>query len=107
MATRERPYVSKPSEALRQRLAAAASARLFVVQEPGPTSFVLRSEAAEGVRERKHRVSIGSTHSCSCGARNQPCLHVAFVLIRVFRLGADDPRTWQQSLAAVFFQTLL
>ena len=84
------PYVSKPSEALLQRFTEASDARIFVVQEPGPTSFVLKSADSE----RKHRVSIGSVHSCSCGARGQPCVHTAFVLLRVFRLSPQDPRVW-------------
>ena len=91
---RERAYVSKPSEALKARLAAAQQKRLFVVQTNGPTSFVLREEG----ERRKVRVSIGSVHSCSCGARDQPCVHVAFVMLRVFRLPTGDSRCWQASL---------
>jgi hypothetical protein len=94
MGQRERPFVSKPTGALLERLDAACTARLFVVQEPGPTSFVLKA----GDSERKHRVSIGTVHTCSCGAREQPCVHVAFVLLRVFRLSATDQRCWQSSL---------
>jgi len=93
---RERPYISKPSESVRQRLTAAASARLLVVHEPGPTSFVLKAVDSD----KKHRVFLGSVHTCSCGAgaASQPCEHTAFVLIRVFRLGAEDSRVWQQSM---------
>ena len=47
MSRRDRPFVAKPSAAARARLAAAASARLFVVQEPGPTSFVLKAPLDE------------------------------------------------------------
>ena len=88
------PYVAKPTEALLQRFSEAADARIYVVQEPGPTSFVLKSADSE----RKHRVSIGSVHSCSCGAREQPCVHTSFVLLRVFRLPAGDQRAWQGGL---------
>ncbi|KAL1508237.1 hypothetical protein AB1Y20_004354 [Prymnesium parvum] len=91
---RERPFLPKPTDALQATMNAASRARLFVVQEPGPTSFVLKSEASE----RQHRVSIGSVHSCSCGARSQPCVHTAFVLLRVFRLPPSDTRAWQSSL---------
>ena len=59
-------YVSKPTEALKGRLEAAQAARLFVVQAPGPTSFVLREE---GSREKKIRVSIGSVHMHVWGTR--------------------------------------
>ena len=87
-------FVAKPSEALLQRFAEAADARIYVVQEPGPTSFVLKSADSD----RKHRVSVGSVHSCSCGARAQPCVHTSFVLLRVFRLHASDQRAWQAAL---------
>eukprot|EP00966_Prymnesium_polylepis_P120577 2786342-Prymnesium_polylepis.1 len=94
MGKRERPYVGKLTAELSERLEAASAARLFVVQEPGPTSFVLKAENSD----RKHRVSVGSVHTCSCGARDQPCLHTAFVLLRIFRLSPTDPRAWQSSL---------
>ena len=91
---RERAYVAKPGEALKARLAAAQAARLFIVQTPGPTSFVLREEGSR----KKHRVSIGSVNYCTCGSREQPCVHVAFVMLRVFRLAPGDSRCWQASL---------
>lgn len=93
---RERPYISKPSEDVKQRLSAAASARLMVVQEAGPTCFVLKAPA----NEKKYRVFLGGVHTCSCGAgaAAQPCEHTAFVLLRVFRLSVDDSRVWQQSM---------
>ncbi|KAL3897589.1 MAG: hypothetical protein SGPRY_013021 [Prymnesium sp.] len=94
MLRREKPYVSKPSQSLLSRLEAASSARLFVLQELGPTSFVIKA----GESERKHRVSIGSLHTCTCGDREQPCLHTAFVLLRIFRLQPTDHRLWQSSL---------
>ena len=98
MGLRERPYTSKPSEALKARLSEAENARLFVVGTPGPTSFVLKAAAEEGERRKTLKVSIGSVHSCTCGAREQPCVHVAFVMLRVFRLAPSDPRCWQASL---------
>lgn len=91
---RDTPYVSKPSESLLRTLRVASDARLYVVQEPGPTSFVLKSADSE----RKHRVQIGAVHTCSCGAREQPCVHTAFVLLRIFRLDPSNPLVWQTSL---------
>jgi hypothetical protein len=45
MATlRERPFVSKPSDALKARMEQARQGGFFVVQTPGPTSFVLKSD---------------------------------------------------------------
>ena len=91
---RERPFVSKPSDALKARMEQARQGGFFVVQTPGPTSFVLKSDQ----ESKKLKVNIGSVHSCSCGAREQPCVHVAFVLLRVFRLEPTDQRCWQASL---------
>ena len=91
---RDTPYVTKPSESLLRTLRLASDARLYVVQEPGPTSFVLKSADSE----RKHRVQIGAVHTCSCGAREQPCVHTAFVLLRIFRLDPSNPLVWQTSL---------
>ena len=62
-ASRATSYVAKPTAELRARLDEASAPGLYVVQEPGPTSFVLKAEGSE----RKHRVNIGSVHSCSCG----------------------------------------
>ena len=64
-----------------------------MLQTPGPTSFVLREEDSR----KKYRVSIGSVHSCTCGAREQPCIHVAFVMLRIFRLQPNDNLCWQAS----------
>lgn len=71
-------------------------AGLFVLREPGPTSFVLRGEASA----REFRVSIGETHSCSCraGGGSELCEHVIFVLVRVFRMPVENPLVWQLSL---------
>ena len=40
--------------------------RLFILSEPGPTSFVLRGEASA----RKFRVSVGEAHGCSFSYRS-------------------------------------
>ena len=102
-ASRATTYVAKPTAELRARLDEASAPGLYVVQEPGPTSFVLKAEGSE----RKHRVNIGSVHSCSCGARQQPCVHTAFVLLRVFRLSPADPRVWQSSLTDAELEKLV
>eukprot|EP00698_Gefionella_okellyi_P001838 TRINITY_DN11679_c0_g1_i1.p1 TRINITY_DN11679_c0_g1~~TRINITY_DN11679_c0_g1_i1.p1 ORF type:complete len:516 (+),score=27.89 TRINITY_DN11679_c0_g1_i1:103-1548(+) len=73
----------------------AECARLYVVQEVGPTSFVLRDES-----DRRYIVRIGSLHTCSvCSkAGSELCIHILFVILRVFRLQRDNPLSWQQSL---------
>ena len=92
---REQPYVTKPSDALKARLEAAQQARLFIVQ----TRARRRSCSRRRASGRSFRVSIGSVHTCTnCGERAQPCIHAAFVLLRVFRLSPTDPICWQSSL---------
>ena len=64
-----------------------------MLADPGPTSFVLRGETP-----RRYKVSIGETHSCSCHSGNELCIHILFVLMRVFRMPAANPLIWQLSL---------
>lgn len=42
--------------------------RLYLVQRSGPTSFILREEGSE----KKHRVMLGATPSCTCWWVNPP-----------------------------------
>eukprot|EP00697_Spironema_sp_BW2_P012705 gnl/Spiro4/29333_TR14355_c0_g1_i1.p1 gnl/Spiro4/29333_TR14355_c0_g1~~gnl/Spiro4/29333_TR14355_c0_g1_i1.p1 ORF type:complete len:128 (+),score=6.30 gnl/Spiro4/29333_TR14355_c0_g1_i1:89-472(+) len=65
------PFIHKPSPETQIRVDHALLARFFVVQERGPTSFVIRGETGQ-----KFKVLIGSTHHCSCAPREVPCIHV-------------------------------
>lgn len=133
------PYRHKPSSAVAARIAqivnGTAPYRLFLVQESGPTSYVVRQEArddgdggtdgeaeakeaaaADGsavppvgtsaavraiaqapLRSSKFKVLIGSMQRCSCGERDL-CLHILFVMLKIFRIAPEDPRVWQLSL---------
>lgn len=51
-----------------------------------------------GETPRRFKVSIGETHSCSCRSGNELCIHILFVLMRVFRMPAANPLIWQLSL---------
>lgn len=85
-----------------QRVGAAG---LLVVQQPGPTSFVLKDVQ----NNRKYKVRIGEDHQCSCRNPNpdELCLHVIFVLSKVFRLPHDNPLVWQRSLLAAEVDQLI
>lgn len=77
---------------------------LLVVQQPGPTSFVLKDPQ----HNKKFKVSIGEVHQCSCrGSAEELCLHILFVLSRVFRLPHDNPMVWQRSLLAAEVDQLI
>ena len=90
------PYRARAPPAIAAMLSEAPYTRIYVLREPGPTSFVVRGEASP----RKFKVSIGETHSCSCRASGPPelCEHIIFVLVRVFRMPVENPLVWQLSL---------
>ena len=92
------PWRRKPSDELTTMIEEAATrARFFLVQEAGPTSFVL----SEGDSGRKVKVFIGNTHCCSCTPTAPAgflCVHILFVMIRVFKLPKDSPLVYQQAL---------
>ncbi|CUI12371.1 zinc finger protein, putative [Bodo saltans] len=76
-------------------LSQVSTCGLLLMQQPGPTSFVLKDPSTN----KKFKVSIGDAHQCSCrGAASELCLHILFVLSRVFRVPADNPLVWQRSL---------
>lgn len=74
------PWVSKPSPVTLERMREAESARLFVVHEVGPTSFVIRSEGAQ-----RYTVRLGDPNSCSVCGSNELCVHVVRVAARDVR----------------------
>jgi E3 ubiquitin-protein ligase ZSWIM2 len=69
----------------------ANESTFFLVQETGPTSFVLQNE-----RDVKVRVRVGSTIHCSCGGGiKEHCVHTMFALIKIYRVPTDNPLSWQ------------
>lgn len=65
----------------------------FILSENGPLSFTVRSAESE----EKHRVSIGEAHKCTCPTAthgpSEPCEHVLFVLLKVFRVPVRATRS--------------
>lgn len=95
MATRSFPYVSKPTDHLRLLIQEAITMRFYLVQEKGPTCFVVKSDSSD----KKHTVRIGSVQSCTCrGAQNGLCHHILFVMLKIFRIPPENPMCWQRSL---------
>jgi len=71
------------------------SCRLYVLQQRGPLSFIVKRDGEKG----KHRVMIGEKQSCSCHQDNTKlCQHLFFVMIKVLRVSRDNPLVWQLSL---------
>ncbi|XP_062600728.1 mitogen-activated protein kinase kinase kinase 1-like [Saccostrea cucullata] len=77
----------KQSQALtRNRIAKVLRARLYLLQQSGPNSFLIGGDSPD----HKFRVIIGP-QNCTCG-RGPHCVHVLFVMLRVFQIRESDPR---------------
>ncbi|KAL0965006.1 hypothetical protein UPYG_G00275550 [Umbra pygmaea] len=83
------PY--SPEETCR-RVNKVMRARLYLLQQIGPNSFLIGGDSPDN----KYRVFIGP-QTCSCG-RGAFCIHVLFVMLRVFQLDPSDPLLWRKTL---------
>ncbi|XP_004703766.1 mitogen-activated protein kinase kinase kinase 1 [Echinops telfairi] len=83
------PY--SPEETNR-RVSKVMRARLYLLQQIGPNSFLIGGDSPDN----KYRVFIGP-QNCSCG-RGTFCIHLLFVMLRVFQLEPSDPMLWRKTL---------
>ncbi|XP_044301899.1 mitogen-activated protein kinase kinase kinase 1 isoform X3 [Varanus komodoensis] len=83
------PY--SPEETNR-RVNKVMRARLYLLQQIGPNSFLIGGDSPDN----KYRVFIGP-QTCSCG-RGTFCIHLLFVMLRVFQLESSDPMLWRKTL---------
>ncbi|XP_055648946.1 mitogen-activated protein kinase kinase kinase 1-like [Falco peregrinus] len=83
------PY--SPEETNR-RVNKVMRARLYLLQQIGPNSFLIGGDSPDN----KYRVFIGP-QTCSCG-RGMFCIHLLFVMLRVFQLEPSDPMLWRKML---------
>jgi hypothetical protein len=69
MVDRQKPWIPSPPdrEAYDALVAAVSSTRMFLVQDLGPTQFLI---AVEG-ETVKFKVSLGSLVSCTCKVRRR------------------------------------
>lgn len=92
----------------------AKSARLYILQQTGPTSFVIKEEASD----TKYKIQIGDQHKCSCTAKSKPCVHIVinfcnfinlqlFIMQKYFRLVPENPLLWQQGLVDSEITTII
>ena len=79
-------------------LAAVASTTMYVMQQCGPTSFIVK-EDTDG---KQHHVTVGSLQQCTCHRRaKEPaelCVHILFVMVKVLKVQPENPLVWQLSL---------
>lgn len=106
-------FRAQPPALVAKRIERALSCRMCLVQELGPTRFVVRpmagadpSAASDGVLEtppdpsaesRTYKVSVGDNQMCTCGDK-ELCIHILFVMLKVFRVEVGNPLIWQKSL---------
>jgi E3 ubiquitin-protein ligase ZSWIM2 len=68
--------------------------RIYLVQEKGPTKFVLEESGSR----KKFKVEIGSEIKCTCGGGvKEHCVHTIYALSKVFKIKDKDPLIWQIS----------
>lgn len=84
----------------KKRVEKVLKARLYLLQQTGPNSFLIGGDSPD----HKYRVIIGPQR-CSCG-RGPHCVHVLFVMLRVFQLNESDSCFWSSSLKNYEVETL-
>lgn len=111
---RSTAFRAQPPPIVAKRMETALTSRMCMVQEVGPTCFVVRplsgsepsangeadAAAPQPAPERPDatfKVRVGSEQTCTCGDR-ELCVHILFVMLKVFRLDVGNPLVWQKSL---------
>nr|CAB3263621.1 mitogen-activated protein kinase kinase kinase 1-like [Phallusia mammillata] len=79
-------------EVTAKKISRVLKARLYLLQQNGPNSFRIGGDSPE----HKYLVIVGP-QSCNCG-RGQFCVHVLFVMLRVFQLEASSNLLWRRTL---------
>eukprot|EP00667_Euglena_gracilis_P009731 EG_transcript_9897 len=92
--SRAHPWRQKPPAGVQQLMAFAMESRFYVVRETGPTAFVLKGD----ISAREFRVQIGGEQTCSCKTSHELCVHILFVMLKVYRIPAQNPIVWQTAL---------
>ncbi|KAK3580955.1 hypothetical protein CHS0354_006982 [Potamilus streckersoni] len=80
------------SQLTMKRIERVQKARLYLLQQMGPNSFLIGGDSPD----HKFRVIIGP-QTCSC-AKGPHCVHVLFVMLRVFQVRDNDPVLWSKTL---------
>ncbi|XP_055901014.1 E3 ubiquitin-protein ligase Zswim2-like isoform X2 [Biomphalaria glabrata] len=75
----------------------ALESTLYILRQTGPTGFLLKEEG----ETKNVKVFLGDPHSCTCSVFRKEkdlCKHICWLLLRKFRLSANDPLSWQLGL---------
>lgn len=93
------PVYDTPNE-VKRKVEKAMRARLYLLQQTGPNSFLIGGDSPD----HKFRVMIGP-QSCTCTRPH--CVHLLFVMLRVFKLKENDPLLWTPKLKNFEVEKLL
>uniref|UniRef100_A0A7S3DDN7 Uncharacterized protein n=1 Tax=Palpitomonas bilix TaxID=652834 RepID=A0A7S3DDN7_9EUKA len=95
MSGRSLPWVNKPDEETRAIVDDVLESTMYMVNEIGPTCFVVKEEDSEV----KYKVTVGDVHECTCKTRRgKLCRHILFVVLKILRVPKESPLSWQVSL---------
>ncbi|XP_067358041.1 E3 ubiquitin-protein ligase ZSWIM2 isoform X1 [Channa argus] len=75
----------------------ALSTTIFLLKSYGPTGFLLREDG----EIRNLKVYLGDPHTCTCPVftkEQEPCKHICWVLLRIFRLPKEHEYSFQHGL---------
>ena len=119
MPTRRLPFRKKPNDIIQSRIDAVLNGnhKIFLMQELGPTLFIVKEEYQEEVtspqdddgtnnntnsrntitKTQKYKVAIGDMQKCTCGS-SDICIHILFIMLKVLRVPKNNPVVWQHSL---------
>ncbi|KAL9951014.1 hypothetical protein ACROYT_G043600 [Oculina patagonica] len=92
--------IPEVSTEFKRKVEKAMRARLYLLQQSGPNSFLIGGDSPD----HKFRVMIGP-QSCTCTRPH--CVHLLFVMLRVFKLKENDPLLWTLKLKNFEVEKLL
>ena len=95
--SRSVPWRHTCSDVVHWRQLQAIQARIYVLQENGPTAFTLKEHDSA----KKLRVTLGDPSACTCTTfmkERELCIHILWVVLKLFRIPPENPISWQGSL---------
>ncbi|CAG5117314.1 unnamed protein product [Candidula unifasciata] len=75
----------------------ALDSTIYILRQTGPTGFLLKEEG----ETKNVKVFLGDPHSCTCQVFKKEkdlCKHICWLLLRKFKLSANNPLSWQLGL---------
>lgn len=85
------------SDVVHWRQLQAIQARIYVLQENGPTAFTVKEHDSI----KKVRVTLGDPCACTCTTylkERELCIHILWVILKLFRIPPENPISWQGGL---------